>query len=86
LIDNVDAGDKLFKFVYVPNSDKPDVVILPTTFNVDIHIHALFKTVVPEIFKVLIIVVVLFNNVKPLTFNELFIVVEPETRAFWESR
>jgi hypothetical protein len=32
LIDTVDACHKLFESVFIPNTDKPDVVILPTTF------------------------------------------------------
>ena len=38
----------LFKIEFIANTDKPDVIILPTTFNVDIHVDALFKVVVPD--------------------------------------
>ena len=65
LIEKVEFVDKLFKLLnivfcvpitlfkieFIANTDKPDVIILPTTFNVDIHVDALFKVVVPDIFN-----------------------------------
>jgi hypothetical protein len=99
LIDNIELVDKLFKllnivvdvvfkllrFEFIANTDKPDVVILPTTFNDDNNVVALFNVVVPDTFNDDINVVVLFNLVVPDTFNDdnnvviLFNVVVPET-------
>ena len=47
---------KLFCFVdnvvLIPNTDKPDVVTSPNTFNVVLMVVALFNVVLPETFKV----------------------------------
>ncbi len=48
----------------------PDPIILPTTFNDDKHVAALFNVVVPDTFNELLIVVILFNSVKPDRFND----------------
>jgi hypothetical protein len=48
------------------NTDKPDVVILPTTFNDDNSVVALFKVVVPDMFNDDINVVILFSAVIPI--------------------
>ncbi len=66
LIDNVQFVDKLFKllkivvdvvfklliFEFIVNTDKPDVVILPTTFSDVVIVVLLFNVVVPDTFKV----------------------------------
>ncbi len=68
-----DVVFKLFKYVIIAKTDKPDVTILLTTFNVDMHVEELFKVVEP------------FNIVVPDTFNDdnnvvaLLDVVVPET-------
>ena len=60
----------LFKIEFIANTDKPDVIIFPTAFNVAIHVDALFNVVFPDIFIDDVIVVLLFNVVKPDTFND----------------
>ncbi len=37
-------------FVLIVYTDRPVVVILPATFNVDMHVDVLFKVVEPDIF------------------------------------
>ncbi len=64
--------DVLFKLVileFIVNTDKPDAFTLPTTFNVDKHVVALFNVVVPDTFNDDINVVELFNVVVLDTFN-----------------
>jgi hypothetical protein len=65
LIDNVELVDKLFKllkivvdvlfklnrFEFIVNTDKPDVVIFPTTFNVLFIVVILFNVVDPATFN-----------------------------------
>ena len=65
LIDNIELVDKLFKllkivvdvlfklmrFELIVNTDKPDVVIFPTTFNVLFIVVILFNVVDPATFN-----------------------------------
>jgi hypothetical protein len=62
--------DVLFKLVileFIVNTDKPDAFTLPTTFNVDKHVAALFNVVAPDTFNVPTHVVFLFSDI-PLVF------------------
>ena len=74
----VDVVFKLLRFEFIANTDKPDVVILPTTFNDDNNVVALFNVVVPDTFNDDINVVLLFNLVVPDIFV-LFKFVIPDT-------
>ena len=60
IVVDVDCKFEIFKFEYVDiklrleyisNTDKPDVVILPITFNELLHIIDAFNIVVPLTFK-----------------------------------
>ena len=48
---NVVALDNELRLSLIPNTDKPDEVILPITFNEDRHVVAPFNFVVPLSFK-----------------------------------
>jgi hypothetical protein len=67
--------DVLFKLVileFIVNTDKPDAFTLPTTFNVDKHVAALFNVVDPDTFnEELILVLLLFIIILlvPLTLH-----------------
>ena len=47
----MDVLFKLNRFEFIVNTDKPDVVIFPTTFNVEPNVVALFNLVVPDTFN-----------------------------------
>ncbi len=47
----VDVVFKLLRFEFIANTDKPDVIILFTTFNDDNNVIALFNVVVPDTFN-----------------------------------
>ncbi len=50
-------------------------MVVPDTFNDDVHVVVLFNVVVPDTFNDDVHVVILFNIIVPDTYNELFIVV-----------
>jgi hypothetical protein len=51
--------------VLIPNTDKPDVFVSPTTFKDELIVVALFNVVFPEILKLEKAVVFFDNLIEP---------------------